>query len=212
MSATTFSTDHPQINVLDPPPLSHPFHLHGRPFYILGRGSGALSSFSLAFTTLNTNNPLRRDVLTIPHFSWAVIRVPLDDPGVWPLHCHIGWHLAVGKLAAVVVRPDDIRKQTPPQAWTDLCSGLDQNEIGPARRDNWAPPQARGNHWDAYDKRDAGEGHWENHVAFMKGLYGNLTLHAQSLANEEERGTFLDSWMVRHIEERRVEERLASVE
>ncbi|WOO80402.1 Laccase-2 [Vanrija pseudolonga] len=200
------------INVLDPPPLSHPFHLHGRPFYILARGDGALSSFSLASTKLSTNNPLRRDVLTIPHFSWAVIRVPLDDPGVWPLHCHIGWHLAVGKLAAVVVRPDDIRKQAPPQAWSDLCSGLDQNEIGPARRDNWSPPQARGSHWEGYDKRDAGEGHWEQHVAFMKGLYGNLTLHAQALQNEEERGTFFDSWMARRVEERVVEERLTSVE
>ena len=32
--------------------------------------------------------------IVIPRSSYAVLRFVTDDPGVWPLHCHIGWHLA----------------------------------------------------------------------------------------------------------------------
>ena len=41
--------------------------------------------------------------LVIPRSSHAVLRLITDDPGVWPLHCHIGWHLA-GKSAVVFHR------------------------------------------------------------------------------------------------------------
>lgn len=118
---------------MDPPPLSHPFHLHGRPFYILARGAGYLPSW-WPFVSKNTKNPLRRDTITIPHWSWALLRLKLDDPGVWPLHCHIGWHLAVGKLAVVVVRPDVMKGFAQPDEWKGLCAGTDTNEIGPAKR------------------------------------------------------------------------------
>lgn len=32
--------------------------------------------------------------LVIPRSSYAVLRLITDTPGVWPFHCHIGWHLA----------------------------------------------------------------------------------------------------------------------
>lgn len=41
-----------------------------------------------------------------------------DNPGVWPLHCHIGWHLAVGKMAVIVVQPDALALQAIPDAAT----------------------------------------------------------------------------------------------
>ena len=37
---------------------------------------------------------------------------------MWPLHCHIGWHLAVGKLAAIVVQPTAIRNMKIPASAT----------------------------------------------------------------------------------------------
>lgn len=127
------------LNQHDPSPLAHPFHLHGRPFYIMARGQGALTADQVPGIPLNTVNPPRRDVLSIPGTSWAILRVITDTPGVWPMHCHIGWHLAVGKLGVIVVRPDEIKKQTQSAQWHGLCAGTDQNVIGPGRRDVTPP-------------------------------------------------------------------------
>ena len=81
--------------------LPHPFHLHGRPFYIVARGSGSISEKDLANIDINTNNPLRRDTLFVPSAAWVVLRLITDTPGVWALHCHIGWHLSEGKVRSV---------------------------------------------------------------------------------------------------------------
>jgi len=128
--------------------LAHPFHLHGRKFYIMARGHGLLTEADYPNVKLNLNNPLRRDTLTIGTNSWAIIRLVTDTPGVWPLHCHLGWHLSAGKLALIVVRPDEVRKFQKPAEWLGLCKGLDPNEIGPARRA--IPPQARNSIEDFY--------------------------------------------------------------
>lgn len=136
------------INVLDPPPIGHPFHLHGRPFYIVKRGSGAMTSTLWALTrstAATTTNPLRRDTIVIPQWSYAVLRIKLDDPGVWPLHCHIGWHLAAGKMAAVVIGSAAVKTFSRPADWAALCDGTDPNVIGPGRRSDmsYMPPEAR---------------------------------------------------------------------
>ncbi|KAL1406418.1 hypothetical protein Q8F55_008117 [Vanrija albida] len=132
------------INLLDPQPLAHPFHLHGRPFYIVARGNGTITTADIPNLTLNLANPIRRDSLTITPGTWVILRLKLDDPGVWALHCHIGWHLAVGKMAAVVVRPRELGSQVPPAEWDALCAGTDVGEIGPRGLFNErVPPQAR---------------------------------------------------------------------
>ncbi|TXT09204.1 hypothetical protein VHUM_02678 [Vanrija humicola] len=136
------------VNQEDRAPFSHPFHLHGRPFMLVGRGKGVMTPEKLATMQLDTANPLRRDTVTIDHESWAVLRLITDTPGVWPIHCHIGWHLAVGKMGVIVVQPDTIRQRFPrPADWTNLCAGTNPEEIGPARRAGIMPPQARGRHY-----------------------------------------------------------------
>ncbi len=126
------------VNQLDGAP--HPFHLHGRPVSIVARGRGVINSTE--GIELNLSNPTRRDTFTIGPESWVVLRLPLDNPGVWAFHCHIGWHLSVGKMAAVVVRPDAIRSIEQPQDWLALCGGTDSGAIGPGRR-SYVPPQGR---------------------------------------------------------------------
>ncbi|KAF9198767.1 hypothetical protein BGZ49_000323, partial [Haplosporangium sp. Z 27] len=74
---------------------SHPFHLHGHIFYVLGTGDG---NYVPGKTVLNTNNPLRRDTVTIPEFGYAVLRFINDNPGLWTFHCHIDWHMQAGLL------------------------------------------------------------------------------------------------------------------
>lgn len=122
------------INNLDAG-ISHPFHLHGKPFFIVGRGEGKLTAeeWQAKSGGALTKNPLRRDVIEIPGANWAVLRrsssstevlgeadetgIMIDLPGVWPLHCHIGWHLSEGKLAAIVYQPEAIKSIAQPDDW-----------------------------------------------------------------------------------------------
>ena len=84
----------------------------------------------------------------LPVSSWALLRIPLDDPGVWAIHCHLGWHLANGKLAVIVVQPEKLKHLHQPRERYGLCTG-DTVEIGPAKSDasddvdDYTPPQAR---------------------------------------------------------------------
>lgn len=60
------------INLLDPQPLAHPFHLHGRPFYLIARGNGSLTTADIpSLANINLHNPIRRDTLTIGHVGAA---------------------------------------------------------------------------------------------------------------------------------------------
>ena len=80
--------------IMDSPiPLPHPIHLHGHDFFVLAQGLGAYSS-SVA---LNLDNPPRRDTAVMPgepstgQAGYLVIAYQTYNPGVWLLHCHIGW-------------------------------------------------------------------------------------------------------------------------
>ena len=62
--------------------ITHPYHLHGREFYIVKRGSGNLTAedwIKNRWTEAQLLNPLKRDVITIPLGSCAVLRES---------HCH----------------------------------------------------------------------------------------------------------------------------
>ncbi|WVQ77114.1 hypothetical protein IAR50_006797 [Cryptococcus sp. DSM 104548] len=120
------------INNLDAA-IDHPYHLHGNCFKIIARGSGTLDAAGVDSQTLSLDNPLQKDTVWVQRGSWVVLRITSDNPGVWPLHCHIDWHLAVGKMAAVVVQPAAIQALTMPSTWADLCSGTDPTAFGPAR-------------------------------------------------------------------------------
>ncbi|KAF9516441.1 multicopper oxidase [Hydnum rufescens UP504] len=123
--------------------IDHPYHLHGNAFYLVSRGSGLLTATEYAArntSSFNTTNPLRRDTLVISRSSYAIIRIITDNPGVWPLHCHIGWHLGVGKMATIVVQPAAIRNLSVPAAATALCdasnipAGDTVNTTAPGRK------------------------------------------------------------------------------
>ncbi|RIA85487.1 multicopper oxidase [Glomus cerebriforme] len=103
-------------------PLEHPIHLHGHFFYVLGVGN------NIKFYSLNEVNPIQRDTLTVPSRGWAQIRFVVNNPGVWPMHCHIDWHLGVGMLAQFVElgRSDAAKiftkgENKPPKEWCEAC-------------------------------------------------------------------------------------------
>ena len=83
-------------------PVPHPIHLHGHDFYILAQGSGLYSSS----VSLNLKNPPRRDVAMMPAANGQgghlVVAFIADNPGVWLMHCHIGWHAAMGFALQII--------------------------------------------------------------------------------------------------------------
>ncbi|KAL1635049.1 hypothetical protein SLS58_010389, partial [Diplodia intermedia] len=81
-----------------------PMHLHGHNAQILSLGPGRWDGRTVA----RPANPARRDVYQLPPDGHLVIQYALDNPGVWPLHCHVTWHLSAGMFASVVERAGEI--------------------------------------------------------------------------------------------------------
>ncbi|EGG10979.1 multi-copper oxidase laccase-like protein [Melampsora larici-populina 98AG31] len=131
------------INNLDAA-INHPYHLHGVDAKTVATGTGELNDTVAATLTYNTTNPLRRDASfegsehRNPRPRWNVpIRIVADNPGVWILHCHIGWHLGAGFAGVFVMNPAAVSQFTIPAANQALCDGATAatiDEIEPGRR------------------------------------------------------------------------------
>lgn len=110
---------------------SHPMHLHGHDFFLLGIGDGNYSKDS----PLNLENPPRRDTATWPERGYMVLAFKTDNPGTWLLHCHIAWHSSQGLGLQIIERPEDIEISSPQkemnrrmcQAWDKYWKNPDTN-------------------------------------------------------------------------------------
>ena len=89
---------------------AHPMHMHGHNMYILAVGSGTWNG-----AVTNAKNPQRRDVQLLPNAvsstepSYIVVQIDADNPGVWPLHCHIAWHVSAGLYINLLENPKAIK-------------------------------------------------------------------------------------------------------
>ncbi|KAK0386800.1 hypothetical protein NLU13_6636 [Sarocladium strictum] len=105
---------------------AHPFHLHGHKFFVLAQAhSGYPPAPEEIPQYLETNklldNPLRRDVITVEGYGWVLVRVVLDNPGVWAFHCHNAWHAAAGMFMQVLVRRDDVARGHVSEEQREMC-------------------------------------------------------------------------------------------
>ncbi|KAF1812537.1 multicopper oxidase [Eremomyces bilateralis CBS 781.70] len=109
-------------------PAVHPWHLHGYDFFVLDSGKGKWNG-----SIVNAHNPQRRDVHIIEANGYAVYQVTTDNPGVWPFHCHIAWHLSGGLSMNVMVKPGDLKPI--PEMISQTCAKwqayIDTNPGGP---------------------------------------------------------------------------------
>ena len=95
--------------------------------------------------TLNSTNPLRRDTMLIPAYSYMVLRFVTDNrtsvsiaypaacarsnihslidalAGLWAFHCHLVWHMAAGLLMQINSLPSKAAQLDMPQAIIDQC-------------------------------------------------------------------------------------------
>ncbi|KAJ9478570.1 putative Iron transport multicopper oxidase FET5 (putative) [Pseudozyma hubeiensis] len=100
----------------------HPFHLHGYTPFLVGAGAGnfeGLSNFSDSRV-----NPMRRDVFSVPPYSWIAFRFIADNTGVWPFHCHLMPHMAVGLFMQFQVLPDRIATLPVTDKFYSECSAV----------------------------------------------------------------------------------------
>ncbi|GAU19752.1 hypothetical protein TSUD_78780 [Trifolium subterraneum] len=74
---------------------THPWHLHGHDFWVLGYGKG---KFDVNNDPKNYNlaNPIRKNTVPVHPFGWTALRFRSDNPGVWAFHCHIESHFYMG--------------------------------------------------------------------------------------------------------------------
>ncbi len=102
-------------------PLSHPMHIHGHNMYVLNEGVGSWDG-----TTIRSGNPMRRDVVQLQADGYVAFQIDADNPGVWPFHCHIAWHVSGGLYLNLLERPDLIPSRISiPGKVDDLCTAWD---------------------------------------------------------------------------------------
>ncbi|KAF5013666.1 hypothetical protein FDECE_358 [Fusarium decemcellulare] len=106
-----------RINVINKTPIPHPMHLHGFNMYVLHEGPGTWDG-----TIINKHNPQRRDVVQLRPSGHLVIQFDAgDNPGVWPFHCHIAWHVSAGFLTQFLTNPDKVEKLRIPNVVAETC-------------------------------------------------------------------------------------------
>ncbi|KAL3717156.1 hypothetical protein ACJRO7_008697 [Eucalyptus globulus] len=98
---------------------SHPLHLHGFNFFVVGQGFG---NFKPKRDPKNFNlvDPVERNTVGVPSGGWVAIRFLADNPGVWFMHCHLEVHTSWGLKMAWVVMDGKGRKQKLPPPPADL--------------------------------------------------------------------------------------------
>ncbi|OMP01100.1 Multicopper oxidase, type 1 [Corchorus olitorius] len=76
---------------------SHPWHLHGHDFWVLGYGEGKFN-LSRDTETYNLADPIMKNTVPLHPYGWTALRFKADNPGVWLFHCHIEAHFFLGML------------------------------------------------------------------------------------------------------------------
>ncbi|KAM6582384.1 hypothetical protein CsatB_009386 [Cannabis sativa] len=83
-------------------PESHPTHLHGFNFYVIGSGLGNFDPVKDP-KLFNLVDPVERNTIGVPTAGWTAIRFRADNPGIWFLHCHLEVHTTWGLKMAFIV-------------------------------------------------------------------------------------------------------------
>ncbi|KAJ4843321.1 Laccase-17 [Turnera subulata] len=101
---------------------SHPLHLHGFNFFVVGQGFGNFDPNKDA-ANFNLVDPVERNTVGVPSGGWVAIRFLADNPGVWFMHCHLEVHTSWGLKMAWVVLDGKLpnQKLLPPPADLPKC-------------------------------------------------------------------------------------------
>ncbi|KAF2706513.1 multicopper oxidase [Pleomassaria siparia CBS 279.74] len=131
----TSYTEHPEWNVLNFGTNSsvriviwnnssgpHPMHIHGHDMWMLYDGSDKWDGT----TVVNPQNPQRRDTHNLRPNGWMVMQYNTDNPGVWPFHCHIAWHLSMGMYVNLMERSEEVDQSVIPGVMAQTCDAWNE--------------------------------------------------------------------------------------
>ncbi|XP_027069957.1 laccase-17 [Coffea arabica] len=101
---------------------SHPLHLHGFNFFVVGQGFGNYDP-NKDPKNFNLVDPVERNTVGVPSGGWVAIRFLADNPGVWFMHCHLEVHTSWGLKMAWLVLDGKLpnQKLLPPPADLPKC-------------------------------------------------------------------------------------------
>jgi len=77
-----------EIDIMNHTMMSHPIHLHGHHFQVVGLGGLRMSGAI-------------RDTVLVPPMERVTVAFDADNPGDWPLHCHNLYHMAAGMMTTL---------------------------------------------------------------------------------------------------------------
>ncbi|KAG3072970.1 hypothetical protein PI124_g20912 [Phytophthora idaei] len=136
----------------------HPFHLHSHVAWVVGSGhASAEDVYNNKLPPLNLNGPILRDVYTVPacgvdekgmcaNVGYVVLRFKADNPGVWMVHCHVDWHMAIGMGVIFVEGEAELREKGPdafPSSLLSVCKHAPSNELGGSKLDGSTPSEPK---------------------------------------------------------------------
>ncbi|XP_077238981.1 laccase-17-like [Tasmannia lanceolata] len=98
---------------------SHPLHLHGFNFFVVGQGFGNYDP-NKDPSNFNLVDPIERNTVGVPSGGWVAIRFLADNPGVWFMHCHLEVHTSWGLKMAWMVLNGNLPNQMLPPPPSDL--------------------------------------------------------------------------------------------
>ncbi|KAK1632232.1 hypothetical protein QYE76_006547 [Lolium multiflorum] len=75
---------------------THPWHLHGHDFWVLGHGDGKFDPAADTWRLLNVKDPIMKNTVPLHPDGWTAIRFHANNPGVWLFHCHVEAHVFMG--------------------------------------------------------------------------------------------------------------------
>ena len=94
--------------------MSHPMHLHGHIFEVTEIDGQKI-------------NGAKRDTILIPPKSTFKVIFDANNPGVWPYHCHILYHLATGMFTVLKYENADTKFWKPDKTRSELENPLQLN-------------------------------------------------------------------------------------
>ncbi|AET41694.1 uncharacterized protein Ecym_8425 [Eremothecium cymbalariae DBVPG len=103
---------------------AHPFHIHGHKFWVLKVGEKGYfddTFYEDDSDAMNFENPILRDTVNVNGYGYAVLRFVINNPGVWPFHCHIGWHMEAGLLLQINALQNEYSNWQYPSLWAEHC-------------------------------------------------------------------------------------------
>ncbi|KAM0936883.1 putative oxidoreductase [Dioscorea sansibarensis] len=74
---------------------THPWHLHGHDFWVVGHGVGKFDPEKDP-KGFNLVDPIEKNTVAVQPYGWTAFRFRADNPGVWAFHCHIESHFFMG--------------------------------------------------------------------------------------------------------------------